>query len=106
MYLFIFSKIFRLPIDPNFDIVHYIKKCPQNLTGADFYSITNKARQHALKRLIVLIEKNHENQNLEDQMILLNDDDFYNALIDFQPTLNDQSLIEYEKFFLNFSNKQ
>ena len=56
--------------------------------------------------MIIQIENNDENQNLQDQMILLNDDDFYNALIDFQPTLNDQCLIEYEKFFLNFSNKQ
>jgi peroxin-6 len=90
----------------NFNIESYIKNCPLNLSGADFYSITNKARQHALKRLIMLIENNQENKTLENQMIVLNEQDFNNALIDFKPTLNEQALLEYEKFFISFSNKQ
>jgi hypothetical protein len=54
----------------------------------------------------MLIENNQKNETLENQMIVLNEEDFNNALVDFQPTLNDQALLEYEKFFSNFSNKQ
>ena len=54
----------------------------------------------------MLIENNQENKTLENQMIVLNEQDFNNALIDFKPTLNEQALLEYEKFFISFSNKQ
>ena len=48
----------RLPIDPSFSADEFIQSCPTNLSGADFYSITNRARQAALKRLISYQEEN------------------------------------------------
>jgi hypothetical protein len=97
----------RLPIDPNFNTENFVKSCPLNLSGADFYSITKKARQNALKRLIRSIESGEMSQeSLTDDLIVLNEIDFDQALVGFQPTLSESSLLDYEKYFLSFSNKQ
>ena len=75
------------------------------MTGADFYSITNKARKIALKRLIDLAE-NSDDHVLDENSIYLSQEVFDKSLIDFQPTLNEKSLEEYEQYFQRYSNKQ
>jgi len=95
--------LLRLPIDPEFNADEYIKKCPTNLSGADFYAITNRARQHALKRLIQTQEDGME--RLDEELIFINEKDFNDSLIGFQPTLNEIELKDYEKYFLSYSNK-
>ena len=94
-----------MPVDSDFDPEEFIRSCPLNLTGADFYAIGNRARQETLKRLI---QSNEESSwtNLEENRINLNSEDFKRSLIGFQPTLSEPALLEYEKYFQNYSNKQ
>lgn len=101
----IFNALIRkLPIDVKFNSEQFVRdKCPLNLTGADFYSITSKARQHALKRLIQVYELNMN--NFDDSLIVLNEKDFIDSLEHFQPSLSEQTLLEYEQYFNNYSNK-
>ena len=80
------------------------------MSGADFYAISNKTRQHALKRLINVYEKSETNEFNEENdcfnEVVLNDQDFNAALVEFQPTLNEAAMTSYEKYFNSFSNKQ
>ncbi len=99
----IFNALLRkLPVDSQFNSESFVKeKCPLNLTGADFYAITNKARQHALKRII----RNELIENFDESLIVLNETDFQNAVESFQPSLSEKTLLEYEKYFNNYSNR-
>ncbi|CAF0986589.1 unnamed protein product [Brachionus calyciflorus] len=90
----------KLPIDSKFDQEKYVlEKCPCNLSGADFYAITNKARQNAIKRIILSSECNEINDEI------INEEDFMKALDNFSANLSDQELLEYENYFTKFSNK-
>lgn len=80
----------------------FINKCPSNLSGADFYALTNRARQHALKRLI-RISETQSTHELDDNEYSLNEEDFEYSLVGFQPTLNEQAFLEYEKYFKKYS---
>jgi hypothetical protein len=96
----------RLPVNADFDAEKFIKSCPSNLSGADFYALTNRARQNALKRLIEKLEgkKNEPLELIEtDDDIFLDDCDFEKALVGFQPTLSESAFLEYEKYFKNYS---
>ena len=100
----IFYNFNRLKIDSKFDVESFIDKCPKNLTGADFYSITNRARQHALKRIISLLELQNKNANDYDEVIEITENDFIKVLDNFVPTLDESSLAYYEKYFINNSD--
>lgn len=89
----------KLNIDKSFSIDEFIDKCPENMTGADFYSVTNKARQNALKRLI-----GRFNDSLKDNEIIIIEDDFNKSLTNFVPTLTKEMLKEYEKYFYKYSS--
>jgi peroxin-6 len=89
----------KLNVKKSFNIDEFIDKCPENMTGADFYSITNKARQNALKRLIGKFE-----ENLIDDQIFISEDDFNQSLINFVPTLTNSMLKDYEKYFYKYSS--
>jgi SpoVK/Ycf46/Vps4 family AAA+-type ATPase len=111
-------------VDEKFSVDVFMEKCPPNLSGADFYSITNKARQNCLKRLIEAEEEEKKRQNKkerstevdvaedfgqeeeEEHLICLNQEDFEQAIADFQPTLNESELLEYEKYFNNLKNNK
>jgi peroxin-6 len=95
----------KLPLDPQFSIENFVEKCLTNLSGADFYALTNRARQHALKRLINHFESNQNSCLNDENIIVLTQQDFDYALIDFQPTLSEATLLDYEKYFNNYSNK-
>ena len=94
-----------MPVDSSFNPDEFIKVCPLNLSGADLYSITNKARKEALKRLIMQQEAN-QLTSIGDSQIFLIEEDFKNSIIGFQPTLSESALVEYEKYFQSYSNKQ
>ena len=96
---------YRFQIDGEFGLESFIQKCPSNLSGADFYALTNRARQHALKRLIQKCEQT-PGLNLTEESIFLNELDFNHALQDFQPTLSEAAFKEYEKYFRNYSNNK
>jgi len=94
----------KLPIDKEFNIESFVAdKCPANLTGADFFAITNKARQYAIKRLIQTYETNLS--DLNESLICLNENDFVSAIEEFQPSLSEQMLRDYDVYFKNYSNK-
>jgi peroxin-6 len=90
-------------VDPGFNIDRFVEKCPANMSGADFYSITNKARQHALKRLIGIMESGGHVADATD--VLLTEQDFDASLLDFQPTLTESAMLTYEKYFNSYSNR-
>ena len=96
--------LIRLKLDPKFDIESFVQKCPDNLTGADFYSITNRARQNALKRIISILESKNQNANDYEDTIEINENDFSRVLENFVPTLNQSTLAYYEKYFINSSD--
>ena len=89
----------RLKVDPNFVAETFIDNCPANLTGADFYSITNQARQNALKRLINELETLKIDASQYNSNIVITKHDFETALESFVPTLSDSTLTYYEKYF-------
>jgi len=84
-----------------------LKACPNNLTGADFYALTNRARKNALKRIIEHFEENNLcfNDNVLDDLITVTEKDFLEGLVDFRPTLSESELNDYEKYFEKISNK-
>jgi peroxin-6 len=98
----IFDALLRnLPVDINFKREEFIlNSCPMNLTGADFYSITSKARQNALKRLI-----NKNELEIDAGLIVITENDFLNAIENFKPSLSKKTLLDYEIYFNNYSNK-
>lgn len=88
----------------------FIANCPSHLSGADFYALTNKARQSALKRLIGEFEQMKRDQETklcadeEALKVSLTGSDFEQALICFQPTLSEQAFLDYEKYFQKYSS--
>lgn len=90
-------------MDPKMNLEEFVQKCPANLSGADFYAVTNKARQNAIRRLINLIENE---TNLSENLIVLTETDFEEALVGFQANLSDSQLLDYENYFNRFSNKK
>jgi hypothetical protein len=44
-------------------------------------------------------------EKLDEELIFINEQDFNETLIGFQPTLNEAELNDYEKYFLSYSNK-
>lgn len=108
--LFYFNKclIFkRLPIESNFDHENFLMSCPNNLTGADFYALTNRARRNALKRIIEHFEENNlaYDDHVQDDLITVSEKDFLDGLVEFHPTLSESELNDYEKYFAKISNK-
>ena len=93
-----------MPIDKDFDVEKFVEKCPVNLSGADFYALTNRARQHALKRLIEHCEEIKIGDYDANEECFLNEEDFNYSLVDFQPTLNEAAFLEYEKYFQKYSS--
>jgi hypothetical protein len=85
------------------NIENFIDLCPGNLTGADFYAITNRARQHALRRIINVLESQDGNVNDFNEIIEISECDFLKVLDSFVPTLNDSTLLDYEKYFIKYS---
>jgi hypothetical protein len=99
---------FRLPIESNFNHEKFLKACPNNLTGADFYALTNRARRNALKRIVEHFEANnllYDDNLVQDDLITITEKDFLDGLLEFHPTLSESELIDYEKYFAKISNK-
>ena len=100
-----------MPIDAEFRSDEFVlNECPSGLSGADFYAITNRARQNALRRLICRLEESSEKdkkkeENDNDVELVITHADFVQALDGFRPTLGEQALVDYEKYFQNFLSK-
>jgi SpoVK/Ycf46/Vps4 family AAA+-type ATPase len=91
-----------MPIDADFSAEQFVQKCPSHLSGADFYALTSRARQQALRRLISECQSaDTTSSTVSDTCLTV--DDFDQSLVDFQPTLSEQAFLEYEKYFEKYS---
>jgi SpoVK/Ycf46/Vps4 family AAA+-type ATPase len=65
------------------------------MTGADFYALASDAYLRAIRRLITNNREDVEENN--DQMVTLMKRDFYDALENFTPSLNENEIRQYER---------
>ena len=78
--------------EKDFDVDEFVRSCPLNMTGADFYALASDAYLRAIRRLIT----NSQNEQ-EDQQVTLMKSDFYDALTDFSPSLDENEIKQYER---------
>jgi SpoVK/Ycf46/Vps4 family AAA+-type ATPase len=64
------------------------------MTGADFYALASDAYLRAIQRLI---NNNTQEENENDQTVTLVRDDFYEALANFTPSLDENEIRQYER---------
>ncbi|CAF4921168.1 unnamed protein product [Rotaria sp. Silwood1] len=80
-------------IDEQFDADAFVRSCPLNMTGADFYALASDAYLRAIRRLIT----NNQDKEIEDsQTVDLIKSDFYDALANFTPSLDENEIRQYE----------
>ncbi len=65
------------------------------MTGADFYALASDAYLRAIRRLITNNREDAEENN--DQTVTLMKSDFYDALENFTPSLNENEIRQYER---------
>jgi SpoVK/Ycf46/Vps4 family AAA+-type ATPase len=65
------------------------------MTGADFYALASDAYLRAIRRLIMNNREDVEENN--DQTVTLVKNDFYDALENFTPSLNENEIRQYER---------
>lgn len=87
--------IFRFRIvDDLFDLDAFVRSCPENMTGADFYALASDAYLRAIRRLIV---SDHADDDRNKSGVFLINQDFYDALEHFQPSLDVNEIQQYER---------
>lgn len=64
------------------------------MTGADFYALASDAYLRAIRRLITNNQKKEEEY---DQIVHLVKSDFYDALVNFTPSLDANEIRQYER---------
>ena len=77
-----------------FDIDEFVRSCPPNMTGADFYALASDAYLRAIRRLIVDDQKADATN---DSGVTLIRSDFYDALAQFSPSLDENDIKQYER---------
>jgi peroxin-6 len=75
--------------DRHFNADDFVRSCPLNLTGADFYALASHAYLCAIRRLIA--------EKRTDPSVTLMKEDFDHALACFTPSMNIHELQQYEK---------
>ena len=87
--------LFRFKInDEHFEASTFVRSCPLNMTGADFYALASDAYHRAIRRFITHY---HEKQDENNQTVTLIESDFYDALANFTPSLDDKEIRQYER---------
>lgn len=77
-------------IDDGFNVDQFVRSCPLNMTGADFYALASDAYLRAIRRLIMDNEEN-------DRRVILRKEDFDDALKNFIPSLDENEIKQYER---------
>ncbi len=80
----------------DFDADAFVRSCPLNMTGADFYALASDAYLRAIQRLIT----NNQQEKDEDennQTVTLIKSDFYDTLANFTPSLDEHEIRQYER---------
>ncbi|CAF3775209.1 unnamed protein product [Rotaria socialis] len=81
-------------VDEEFDADAFVRACPLNMTGADFYALASGAYLSAIRRLIT---NNQEKDDEYDQIVHLIESDFTDALANFTPSLDENEIRQYER---------
>ena len=77
-------------MDDGFNADQFVRSCPLNMTGADFYALASDAYLRAIQRLIMDNEEN-------DRRVILRKEDFDDALENFIPSLDENEIKQYER---------
>jgi SpoVK/Ycf46/Vps4 family AAA+-type ATPase len=64
------------------------------MTGADFYALASDAYLRAIRRLI---NNNRQEDGEDNQTVTLIKSDFYDALANFTPSLDQNEIKQYER---------
>jgi SpoVK/Ycf46/Vps4 family AAA+-type ATPase len=64
------------------------------MTGADFYALASDAYLRAIRRLI---NNNRHEDEENNQIVTLIKSDFYDALANFTPSLDENEIRQYER---------
>jgi SpoVK/Ycf46/Vps4 family AAA+-type ATPase len=64
------------------------------MTGADFYALASDAYLRAIRRLI---NNNRQEDGKDNQTVTLIKNDFYDALANFTPSLDQNEIKQYER---------
>jgi len=64
------------------------------MTGADFYALASDAYLRAIRRLI---NNNRQEDGEDNQTVTLVKSDFYDALANFTPSLDENEIKQYER---------
>ena len=81
-------------VDEQFNADDFVRACPLNMTGADFYALASDAYLRAIRRLIM---NNRENMEESDRTVTLMKSDFYDTLANFTPSLDENEIKQYER---------
>ncbi|CAM4760651.1 unnamed protein product [Rotaria magnacalcarata] len=81
-------------VEEEFDADAFVRACPLNMTGADFYALASGAYLSAIRRLIT---NNQEKDDEYDQIVHLIKSDFTDALATFTPSLDENDIRQYER---------
>ncbi|XP_074026462.1 peroxisomal biogenesis factor 6 isoform X3 [Leptinotarsa decemlineata] len=88
------TRKFSLSNDVN--LIEVVKISPKNITGADFYGICSSAWSSAVRRLIKRIE-NGEIDSEYGQDVIVNFQDFGEAMMNVKPSIKSEDLLYFEK---------
>ncbi|CAF0720144.1 unnamed protein product [Adineta steineri] len=83
-------------VDEEYNIDDFVRSCPLNMTGADFYALASTAYLRAIRRLITNNQEKIDEEN-NIQTVTLIKSDFYDALEHFSPSLDENELKQYER---------
>ncbi len=65
------------------------------MTGADFYALASDAYLRAIRRLIMNNQQEKDEEN--NQTVTIIKSDFYDALANFTPSLDENEIKQYER---------
>ncbi|KAM6972481.1 peroxisomal ATPase PEX6 [Aplochiton taeniatus] len=83
----------KFQMDPDVSLQEVVERCPAQLTGADLYALCSDAMMAAIKRKIALIT---DGLDCEQSPLVINKEDFSQALATHRPSISDQQLLKYK----------
>lgn len=81
-------------VDEEFNLDDFVRSCPLNMTGADFYALASDAYLRAIRRLIM---NNCGKDEEDNELVTLIKSDFYDTLANFTPSLDENEIKQYER---------
>lgn len=95
----------KFDLSPGVQLENVVKKCPLNLTGADFYALSADAMLNAIHRKIDELGVGGTAQGATDSVKLeVSEEDFLFALNNLIPSLSDVELNRYKSLQSHYAN--